>query len=514
MENFSLEIYFKPGLQTDIFFTPPEAVEVMVQYVETIVKTWDGASRSHIFSKESIASDLDPVIGRLVLPRGLVKWFIRSLHEDGFITNGNLKIVDELKDSFHLSRLDLSLYYDLYDLEEKKTIRLRDYQQEGILTALSDFQGIIAHPTGSGKGEEILVLSNILLEHGNVLILCPSGASLRSTAKRFELYGVSYCEYLDVRDEEDVEVAVIGTPKAILNDLRNFRPNFLKNIRYLISNEAHHAKGTSWYDVSIELPNVLRSYGFTATPDIISKRPIHESHKYEAMIRGSHGEVVHEKTSKELAEYLSAPLNLRVMYSFPYKKKNQDLEFSWGYNKRFLNADRRLKYFSNIAHIINDYSDFTSITFVSEKANQGDKLYEWYPDLTATWYGGGVIENNCGLDLDIDSIFSAIIEGHVRHTIVTSHAREDINLPTLNFALVFELVKRGPIKQACGRVSRPNSPSFFVNLCDTAPGLLALQADKRSNIVEEEYGKTPLVCKTLDDFKQFVSAAAEAFAKK
>jgi hypothetical protein len=512
MTHFSLSIYVKPGLKTDIFVDPPSAINDLVPYLEAKIKTWNNATKQYDYSVESVACHFDPLLGHIVLPRGLVKWFVRSLHEDGYIQNENLQIFDSVQDEFNPFKFDFTPYFTLFDIEKQKSIELRYYQKDGVKAALSDKIGIVSHPTGTGKGEEIVTLSRILSNFGPVLVLCPSSASMESTIQRFNMYDVPCCEYLKVRNKEEIDCTVIGTPGAIYNDLQNGRENFLKQIIYVISNEAHHSQGNQWYEVVIGLPNVIRSIGFTATSGIIGKLPIHESFKFETMIRGSHGEIVHEKSSLELAEFVSAPKNLCLVYKPPKIPKNHMFEFDWRINKHYLNRQDRLHFVSEIAHIIDRHSEFTSITFVSEKTDQGDRLYDWYPYLTAAWYGGGVVKNKCDLDLDRKSIFNAIMKKDIRHTIVTSHAREDINLPILNFAIVFELKKLGPIKQACGRVTRPDSPSFFVNVSDTAPGLLALQAEQRSEIIRQEYGRTPIVIKTLEDFKLFVCAAAEAYA--
>jgi hypothetical protein len=226
----------------------------------------------------------------------------------------------------------------------------------------------------------------------------------------------------------------------------------------------------------------------------------------DAMIRGTHGDVVMEIKSRHIEEHISVPDILNVIYTPKHIDEDDKNNFDWNYVKNYLYEPNRIKFIAELVNIINEYSDFTTITFVSTIDTQGNPLFEMYPPKTVCWYGGGEIVNNMDIDiseLNKDTVFDAIKNKKVRHTIVTSHAREDVNLPSLNVAIMLDLSKRQAIKQCVGRIVRKGAPSFFINIFDTTPVVLKNQARKRSRYIEEEYGISSIRISNTGDFIKY-----------
>lgn len=502
-----ISVYFSPGILTEMVVSPPEEVNFLADnYLYCEEKVFNTYQKKFITKFVPIFEFMDPLTGLITIPSGLVKWFLIELIHEGVVDKGDLEIVDVRGkfDSFRLSDIDELEFIQLYNEKRECFVQLRQYQVEGIKTLLSSFQGILCFPTSSGKGEIIVAISKILQKYGQVLVLVPSMSSLQSTKERFDDYGIKNYTYHKVRNSESLDGVIISTPKIIYNDLqRCSENNILKSIKYLLTNEVHHVQAKTWFEVSKELPSVVRSYGFSATPDITSEDSL-SSLRFlnirEVMIIGTHGNIVMEVKSCDIKKYIEVPECLDVVFTPDYIPRKDMFKYDWLYMRQYLNHPVRLEFVSNLVQLIHKITDFTTITFVSFIETQGNPLLDLYPEGTVCWFGGGNVINNVGLDLNKDNVFDAIKNRQVRHTIVTSHAREDINLPVLNVAILLELANKKSVKQCVGRVVRKGSPSYFVNIFDTSPKILEIQAKKRSKFIASEYGTYST---KINNFKSF-----------
>ena len=515
-DSMSISVDFSPGLLTNIFIDPIDKIEFITSnHLMSKLVEYDEFNKTYRTEKVSVCSDVDPVMGKIAITSGLVKWFLLDLIKNELVKREDIHITDSRADvdDFHLSKIDINEYEFLYNHSSDTNIQLRDYQFEGIKTLLSSYSGILSFPTSSGKGEIIVQMSRILQQFGQVLILVPSMSSLKSTQERLEDYNIKFYQYHKIRNLTEIDGVILSTPKIIYNDITKKGPDsILNNVKYLITNEVHHVQAKTWFEVSKGLPAVIRSYGFSATPDIIdssSDISIPEMSLRESMIRGTHGDILMEVKSRDIEEFISVPKAIDVVYKSRTVKPKDNLVFDWSRVKHYVYDPERIKFVADLVHIINDYTDFTTITFVSYIETQGDPLYNLYPSSTVCWYGGGVVNNNIGLDLNKETVFGAIKNGELRHVLITSHGREDINLPVLNVAIMMDLTKRQAIKQCVGRVVRQGSPSFFVNIQDTVPKVLYVQASKRSKFISEEYGIVPTRIDSLGGVIRFFKDASK-----
>ena len=127
----------------------------------------------------------------------------------------------------------------------------------------------------------------------------------------------------------------------------------------------------------------------------------------DAMIRGTHGDIKKEVKSKDIKEHISVPKSFNVKYYSDNIEKDDFYNTDWNTVKKYLYIPDRIKFISNLVRILHEKTDLTTITFVSYIETQGDRLFDLYPIGTACWYGGGLVKNNVGLELDKNSIFNA-----------------------------------------------------------------------------------------------------------
>lgn len=501
-KSLRLDVVVSKGMLADIYVTPPSKMQELLPYLVANEEIFENGIRK--VNKVPVCDYFDIELGHLKLSTGLIKYFVKTLIASEVIKASDITIMDQREDSFDYTKIDFSAYTHLYDYKTEKSVKLYDHQVKGLKTILKFEQGIIAHPTASGKGEIIVALSSILQHYGQTAVILPTSSSLISTAKRFDRYQIPYCRYHDVRHLDAVDKVILSTPKVLLNDINASNRQIVKSIKYLITNEAHHSQAATWRNLAVTLPNLLRCYGLSATPSVSMKDDIRKMSLREAMIRGSHGDIVSEIKSKEIKNLISIPTILNVKYVPPKINEHARFERDWLKLRHHLYRKPRLEFVASLVNLIDTQTKFTTVTFVSLIEKQGDILYELFPDTTVAWYGGGIVKNKLGFDLDKVSVFDAIIQGHVRHVIITSHGREDINLPNLNVAIMMELASVGTVKQCVGRVVRHGTPSFLVNINDTFPNVIKNQGWKRSTIIQTEYGAKYTNCESLHEFSELI----------
>ena len=489
-----VDIYYPPSLENK------ELIEHILETTEIDFQT-DGTK---VYTKVFVGDIFDHEKGYLQIPLGLVSWLLKSLKKMKLLDVNLISIKDTHEDTFNIFNVNFDDYTSLYNFEEEKDITLYDHQVLGIKSLLKQNLGILSHPTGSGKGEIIIGLSKILQDYGQVLVVLPNNSSLVSTAKRFDTYKIPYYDYHKIRGMSPYYRIILSTPKVVLNDIEKGGSELINSIKYLIVNEVHHGQAFTWRDLAVKLPNIVRSYGLSATPKVDDVECIRDMTLREAMIRGAHGDIIATVKSKNIKDLISVPTVINVEYEPVKFNKNHLHEFNWYKIKHYINRPHRMEAVANLVNVINDLTGFTTITFVSQIKKQGDALFNLYPEKTACWYGGGVIKTKSGQVFDKKTIFDAVDNGDVKHLIVTSHAREDINLPTLNIGVMMELTEPGAVKQCVGRIVRKGTPSFFVNLSDKVPKLLNIQANKRSKIIQDEYQSKVLRCWGDEEFGEII----------
>lgn len=142
---------------------------------------------------------------------------------------------------------------------------LRPDQKEDVKALTRFYGGLAAQHTGYGKTLCMLAIIESLLPERS-LILVPSSGLIEETQQRGEQFGVEISHY------KWTESVNIINPMGFLRSKEAENPHavqWLDSVKYIFTDEAHHLQAMSWDAMfSNFLTNVVRSYGFSASPDV------------------------------------------------------------------------------------------------------------------------------------------------------------------------------------------------------------------------------------------------------
>lgn len=242
--------------------------------------------------------------------------------EKRFFVHGLLNII--LKEAYSLGiechneieESEISLEYPSIDENLLEGITLRNYQSEGISSALAHKRGIIQVHTGGGKTEMMIGVSRYLLDNStmNILICVPTTNLLYQTYDRILSRGISEEEVSLLGDGNIIDAKrriVVATVQSAYKRLDNYGEymEWLENVDCLMMDEAHHSKCRTW---STLIDRVAPEYllGFSAEPFHRDKEHIVS----DLILRGLLGPVIHRVTIDYLVAhgYLSKPYVLAV----------------------------------------------------------------------------------------------------------------------------------------------------------------------------------------------------------
>jgi hypothetical protein len=136
-----------------------------------------------------------------------------------------------------------------------------EHQINDVNTIIKFYSGICDIFTGYGKTEVISCLSDII--PGNILILAPDNAIQQEISNRLTLYNVDHGMY-DFTKRVNV-INPVGFMRS--KRLNSTSIEWLKNTTTLLTDEVHHNSANSIAKLFNYLPNLRRSYGFSASPD-------------------------------------------------------------------------------------------------------------------------------------------------------------------------------------------------------------------------------------------------------
>ena len=209
-----------------------------------------------------------------------------------------------------------SIEYPEIDKDILEGISLREYQSEGISSALAHKRGIVQVHTGGGKTEMMIGVSRKLFDETSmhILICVPTTNLLYQTYDRMIERGIS-----------DKDISLLGDGNSIESDRRilistvqsaykrlDSSPEYMKwlsKVDCLMMDEAHHSKCRTW---STLIDRISPTYllGFTAEPFHKDKNHIVS----DLILRGLIGPVIHRVTMDYLVSkgYLAKPFVLAV----------------------------------------------------------------------------------------------------------------------------------------------------------------------------------------------------------
>lgn len=383
---------------------------------------------------------------------------------------------------------------------------LRDYQEEAFKALVGYRSGVVRLPTGSGKSEIFIAVAKSLYENYGYLtiVLEPTDVGEQTMLKRCKKYGIEAVSFRNRFDLTKDTVVMPTTPKILLNaiDINNLTSIESKKIA-IISDECQHIPASSWHQVILSL-NPVRNYGFSATPfskyESLSASYLGMDYE-DAVLDSVAGPLVFEEyaSSPRIAKHLNDP----ILINFDiWEEKESVVGNDWSKLRHFSYQDDRMEVMANIVKHT-DLLGLKSITFIHEKA-QARRLMELIGSKNCMcWFGGG----DCSTIYDkaaksLEEICDLIERGIIRHIIATTHLDEVVDIPELDVCILQEWKMPRKSVQRAGRVLRKSESgaSYIVNIWHSN-SILRYHAKTRSNSLVEEYGKTPIVCHSLGEFK-------------
>lgn len=255
-QSLSIAIRFSPHYKIHISVSDPFVFQQLKDYLETHeFVTFQTRGKRKLLRKELKITKLWEKISEdtLSIDAGFVD----------YLYGGWLRLLD--KEYYDIS-LDIQMpTIHPVSIIEKWEPLLRDNQKEDIRALTRFYGGLSSQHTGYGKTRIMLAIVESLLPE-RCLILVPSSGILEEVQERGETFGVEIPQYKWTH-----EVSILN-PMGFLRskEAENSQAiQWLSKVRHVFTDEAHHLQAMSWDQMfSKFLPNVVRSYGFSASPDV------------------------------------------------------------------------------------------------------------------------------------------------------------------------------------------------------------------------------------------------------
>ncbi len=180
-----------------------------------------------------------------------------------YVNGGWLRYIDKTLYDINLS-LNIPKVEPVTLLPKWEEI-LREDQKNDTTSLTKFYGGIAAQHTGYGKTNILIALAESLLPK-RCLILVPSSGILKEIQERGEKYGVEIPQHI-----WKGELSILN-PVGFLRskEAKNQEGiQWLKDVTHVLTDEVHHIQCVSYNTMfSNYLPRVVRSYGFSASPDV------------------------------------------------------------------------------------------------------------------------------------------------------------------------------------------------------------------------------------------------------
>jgi superfamily II DNA or RNA helicase len=372
----------------------------------------------------------------------------------------------------------------------------------------------------SGKSEIFIVVAQALAKQGPILIFVPNTTVEGTIIRRFKKYDVECLSYRKVRKAKKIEdnKIVISTPKIIFNDIQKGQNlDIIHKFKFVISDECHHNSCWTINQTLLNLPQLERSFGFSATPlqrnmKFDKTQLISDAFLEDALTIAVSGPIVFKKEFKDIRDYINIPHIINYSMSNEEECKSNN----WVELRKHLYLGSRLQVVGSVIRKLDDYK-LTSITFINNR-EAGLTTLKSSPVNTACWFGDGDLYVHDGMDIILSKEFKKVkvskreeyIEnlvetGDVRHLIATLHADEGLNLPGLNVALLVEGKSERKVLQRVGRVLRKSDRnSLIINFIDQDISILRGQGISRARLLKKQFGEEVKNCETINELDKYL----------
>ena len=252
----------------------------------------------------------------------------------------------------------------------------------------------------------------------------------------------------------------------------------------LVSN-CHHLRCSTWKSIFYGLPNVHRSFGFSATISDTSKK-LCDMPLDSALMISYTGPIVYSKTATdpEVRAYIDVPDLYETTYVWDKK-----LNAKW--NKVVVAVEKNEERHRFIAEVVNSLvkRGYTVLSVVARKAS-AETQFKYLDHPSVKWFGGGDIESKdmSQIDNPLEYVNSKM-RTSLHSIVATNHLNESADIPELDVVILSENVDMKVVLQRAGRAARKGvKKSAVINIFDKNGGMLESQSKKRRYLLEGEYG--------------------------
>lgn len=156
----------------------------------------------------------------------------------------------------------------------KMSIKLRDYQLDGVETALREQHCILLSPTGTGKSAMIYTILRMILKYNNkfkILIIVPTVGLVEQMVGDFEEYSANEnidiakkCQKIYEGSKKDVEKQIVI---STYQSLQNVNADYFRQFSALLVDECHtgSVKGNVINRIVTNCINAVYKIGFSGT---------------------------------------------------------------------------------------------------------------------------------------------------------------------------------------------------------------------------------------------------------
>jgi superfamily II DNA or RNA helicase len=326
-----------------------------------------------------------------------------------------------------------------------------------------------------------------------ILILVPAYPIYSQFWDSARMYDIPIRDYREWVIESSQEPTILlSTPGVIYNDVVSgkYQDRF-KLITAIIADEAHHASCKTWNAIFLGLPNLTRSYGFSALP-VRSSSQLSLNFTgmsiEDAMTISVCGPVIYEKSARDLKDFINIPKLINMHYTWPKDKWPEQRTDDWHKLRQlqYKNTER-LNLIANVIRLLID-REYNTIVHVAEKELGLDLLKLVGSDKCVTWYGGGKVISIDGRQHSAEWLRKEV-GSSILGIIGTSHLVEGLDLDSpLNAIVLLEGKNVRQVLQKCGRITRPDKrPSIIINLMDSGLWILPRHSEERKNTIQREF---------------------------
>lgn len=405
----------------------------------------------------------------IIIPAGLIdylSYYLPILRRKGF--DFEVEILHKPLDPIVISEKWRRVLYDF---------------QLGICEKLIGFSGGIADVyTGAGKTEMLLSIADSFPD--KVVVLVPSNSIKKEIVTRAKKYEVSVGTNIN-NNERITVLNPVGFCRS--KDYDN-SGDFFQDVKLVITDECHHLSANSIKKFFALMPNVDRSYGFSASPDsnegrrfTVARKMMKDYTLAQAMVLGFSGTV---KCFKKPRIDVSL---VRVSSGITREGGANPEEADWmECLSRFLKEDR----LSRVIKKIVDRHPETKFYIPVHKIDSGIILQSNLSRVGIKclfWSAGKIIPEDLKTDQgDLLSVKRAITELDYTVLISTTVGYEGIDIPSLGGLIPLTGTNFRMTVQPIGRSSRSRKV-LIVLIYDFNNPLILSQSKKRREIIQAHY---------------------------